>query len=711
MSDAQKALIQTSYEEAKKIQELAQQALDDYKEEFYAQLNAGTIKEDSDAYYEGLAQINELEEACYESATAAIEQADALREIEYTKLQNAIDAFSRSVEKIDNIIKLAEARNEKVSESYYQTQIDNNNASLQANREKTILKLQEQAQYEKGSERYEEIAEEIADLNNEAYDLLVANEEAKDAIFALRFSALEDSVSNLQDIRDELDNFRDLLNEEAYIDSDTGALSAEGAAAIALIEKGIISAKQEIAEYTEGLEKLQEAFDNGLISEEEFNEKNKEYREGIVDAIDSVKEYNSALTDLYLTQLEQENDILKEIIDKRKEALHAKEDYYNYDKTIKSQTNDLNALRAQAAALAGSNSASAQAELKRLQQQIKDAEEELADTKREHSIEMQEQGYDQMADDLDNMLESTEKEIQSNADKQLQIVQEMLDKKVAMYASSYDKINEIIAQTGFVGSTDFEEWLKEQGTQSGSQSSASEAGTSQSDYTATTPVQDIDASNTLISDEDEAFNSKYEKELAILGALKAIQKLGEEGYSIVSAIGKEAMLAELRDFLTELDSTSINPSASMSSVVKQLKEKLGLTGYASGSKYVPEDQFAWTQENGSEIITLPDGSVLTKLPRGSGVVPSKLTENLFGLANSAEDIMANTVGNAMRYINNIVNNGGNNITYHYDSLLTVNGDVDKAVLPELQEILKQSYQYTTQQMTKDALRGGNKLRR
>ena len=41
----------------------------------------------------------------------------------------------------------------------------------------------------------------------------------------------------------------------------------------------------------------------------------------------------------------------------------------------------------------------------------------------------------------------------------------------------------------------------------------------------------------------------------------------------------------------------------------------------------------------------------------------------------------------------------------------MNGDVDKAVLPELKEILKQSYQYTTQQMTKDALRAGNKLRR
>ena len=72
--------------------------------------------------------------------------------------------------------------------------------------------------------------------------------------------------------------------------------------------------------------------------------------------------------------------------------------------------------------------------------------------------------------------------------------------------------------------------------------------------------------------------------------------------------------------------------------------------------------------------------------------------------------MSNTIGDTMKYINNVVNNGGNTITYHYDCLLNVEGNVDKDALPGLQEILKQSYQYTSQQMTKDALRAGNKLR-
>lgn len=41
------------------------------------------------------------------------------------------------------------------------------------------------------------------------------------------------------------------------------------------------------------------------------------------------------------------------MISKRKEATQAKEEYYSYDKKIREQTNDVNALKAQIAALEG----------------------------------------------------------------------------------------------------------------------------------------------------------------------------------------------------------------------------------------------------------------------------------------------------------------------------------------------------------------------
>jgi len=50
------------------------------------------------------------------------------------------------------------------------------------------------------------------------------------------------------------------------------------------------------------------------------------------------------------------------------------------------------------------------------------------------------------------------------------------------------------------------------------------------------------------------------------------------------------------------------------------------------------------------------------------------------------------------------NNGNENIAInnHYDSLLTVNGNVDRDALPGLEKLLQKSYEYTSKRMYKDA---------
>ena len=54
-----------------------------------------------------------------------------------------------------------------------------------------------------------------------------------------------------------------------------------------------------------------------------------------------------------------------------------------------------------------------------------------------------------------------------------------------------------------------------------------------------------------------------------------------------------------------------------------------------------------------------------------------------------------------------IGNGGE-VNVHYDSLLTVNGNVDKDALPGLRDLLQQSYEYTSQKMYKDLSKLGFK---
>ncbi len=48
------------------------------------------------------------------------------------------------------------------------------------------------------------------------------------------------------------------------------------------------------------------------------------------------------------------------------------------------------------------------------------------------------------------------------------------------------------------------------------------------------------------------------------------------------------------------------------------------------------------------------------------------------------------------------------INIEYDSLLNVQGDVTRDTLPPLQRILEQSYDYTKEQIIRDARKGGLK---
>lgn len=502
VSDSVRKTYQESLNAAEEIYTNLTQQLVDYQNEFNDLISKGYIQKYSDEWYEGYAKIHEFNEAIDSAGVSIVDFEDKIREITYTKIQQLIDGFERAMDKLDARIDLMESRDETVPESLYQKQLDANNSRITGNKQMRDAKLEEQALYAVDSKRYQELAEEINKLDTETLGLMEDNEKLKDTIFELRFTPLEEGIEKMESLRGELKDFMNLLNEDAYFDK-KGGITSEGVAALALLEQSMYSAKQEIADYRKGLDKLQESFDNGVISEVEFNEKSEEYRKGIRDSIADVQDYSETLTKLYLNQMKQENEYLQKIIDKRKEALKAKADYYDYDKKIRSQSKDVNMLKSQIAALEGVNNASAQAELKRLKQQLSDAEDELSETKRDHAIDMQEKGYDTMSDELNEILENTEYEIVHNADKQQSVIQSMLQNVVSMYSSAYGKINEIIHNTGWVGSTDFNSNQSNLSTQEGAvnqvtnatqhQSNVSSTGTAQS--TVTSPIKNNDSFN------------------------------------------------------------------------------------------------------------------------------------------------------------------------------------------------------------------------
>lgn len=451
---------------------------DEYQKEVNSQIASGVLKQGSEDYRSAQKNLNDFTANIYKASQELIELQDKLVQLRVDAIQTIIDTFKRRSDKLDKYSSLLEAKDETVPESVYQERLDNNNDTIRKNQEARAIWLQRQATEDVNSDNYKKYAEEIQKLDESTLDLMKDNEDLKNSIYSLRIKNLEDAIKGYDDLETELKGFRDLLNDDAFLDK-KGGITDEGLAQITLLSQSIGNAKQKISDLTTGLQKVKELYDNGVISLKEYNDKSAEYRKELQSSTSDVKSYQKSLTDLYQNALKTEVDALQKVISKRKEATQAKEEYYSYDRKIREQSNDVNALKSQIAALEGVNDAATLAKKKKLEEQLRSSEQTLDDTKRDHRNELISEGFQKMSDDLNQMLEDTEYEISHNADKQNEIIQSMLNKQVGMYQEAYSKINSIIKNTGWVGSNDFNNNQSQMSSQTGAQNQASNASQSQ----------------------------------------------------------------------------------------------------------------------------------------------------------------------------------------------------------------------------------------
>ena len=480
-SDNMYGSLQESIKNQQDVAGKLQSQIKSYQDEINKLMANGYMAEYSTEWYEAQAALNGFKEEAAEAETTLIELQDQLRELDLLKLQQAIDELDRTAKRLENNTDLTESKGEQISEKDLQAQLDNANAQIQANYNKRQELLRDQAKYDVGSEKYNEIAEEIEKLDDSIYDAMKNIEDLKNKIWEVRWQPFFDGQEALGDLIDQTDDLRGLLNSDAFVGKN-GGLTLDGIANIALINQGMIAAKQQIKNYNEALKKLDEDLKNGNISTEEFEEQQKDFLDQISSSVNIVEDYKDSIVDLYTKMLEQENEVAQKSIDKQKELLDIKKKNADYNKTLRKQARDVNTLKAQIAALEGTNNASAQPELKRLKAQLRDAEEEMQDTRDDHEYDVRQNGLDGLSEDLDKQLEETLYDVTHNAEKQEQVISGMLNRVVGNYQQAYDKIQQIINSTGFVPNKDLSNNLGNLGTSNGAQDQVDNSMTNAPNY-------------------------------------------------------------------------------------------------------------------------------------------------------------------------------------------------------------------------------------
>lgn len=127
-----------------------------------------------------------------------------------------------------------------------------------------------------------------------------------------------------------------------------------------------------------------------------------------------------------------------------------------------------------------------------------------------------------------------------------------------------------------------------------------------------------------------------------------------------------------------------------------------LKGYAKGTKHVGSNRIAMTNENGREIIVTKDGWI-TPLEASDMVIPNDITETLIDMAERQQNYAMN--GNFKMPELKVKDGSGNSVNNVYNTF-TVQGDLTRDTLPELNKILDLASSKTQNDIRKNKRRFG-----
>lgn len=432
-----------------KERDKVQQSMTDY-------LNVNGHNKKDKAYQEMKKNLTDLNTSIVEADTHIQEAKAALEETRENLKQWQIDRWERAGDKQDASLsykKNADDINYQLSTNDYEERLKTYDKIIRADEEKRQLLAEEIAanQANGGAWSNEEMQKKIEEYDNLTASIIKSKEAMQQLAqeeIDFRFKPLDEAQNKLSNLVSELKTAQKLLGDTESFYNDDGAFSTNGLTNILLVQEQIDATKDKIANYREGLNKLDEMYKNGAIGPEYYKTKTDEMLKSLQQESATLADLKQNLLDMYTTQVTKENDLLQENIEKRKDALSAKEKYYDYDKTLKKKTKDINALKAQIAALEGTSNAASKARLEKLRAELADAEDDMADTMHQHEVDMKNTGYENFSDEANKALDNTLDAVKKNAAFQEAIIGSMLSNVKANYDSTYKHLGDVMDQYG-----------------------------------------------------------------------------------------------------------------------------------------------------------------------------------------------------------------------------------------------------------------------
>lgn len=302
------------------------------------------LKEGDEEWVEMQDKIRDCEAAILDNKIAIEEYREEMKKLSVDAFELVRNAFSykddfltTQQDYVKGYADYLEALNIDVPEEVYdklieieQQKRENNVADLVSAREQ-FAEI-EAAGYTAADEEWQDAYSTITDLEKKIQDSDIAMAEWEKTIRDMDFEKFDRFTSRLDDLNSELENLRGLYDDEDVAFED-GTWTEEGITSLGLAYHQMELAKQKSQEYAKEIEELNEVYNRGEMSEQEYYERLQELKDGQWSAINAYESAKDAIVDLEEARIDmieeginEEIEAYEELIDLRKKELESERD-------------------------------------------------------------------------------------------------------------------------------------------------------------------------------------------------------------------------------------------------------------------------------------------------------------------------------------------------------------------------------------------------
>ena len=612
--------------------------------------------------------------------------------------------------------------------------------------------------------------EEYYEMQNEIDQVAISLKEAQNKVVEFQASIRDlkwEQFDQLQDaigrITSESDFLIDLMSHKDMYDKD-GNMTEQGLATMGLHGVNYNTYMAQADKYKEEMLKISEELANDPNNQKLIDRKN-ELIDAQQQAILSAEDEKDSIKDLIQDGIDKQLDALDDLIDKYLDCLDSEKDLYEYRKKIGEQSEKIASLQKQLSSLQGDNSEENKAKLQKLKEDLKSAQDDMEETQYDKYISDQKKLLDELKQDykkaLDDRMDNVDvlisdaiASINSNSSNISQTLQ--TESKNVGYTLSGEMQTIWTSQSGIISQygDDFsskltgvnsaienvynrqkdmidainamaEKWIakadqmlqqptKTEGVLEEVEQKPDKDNVAEGNPTPDPPKVSDDESirDAVLVDPDEP-KKKPNKNKTGNGKAEVGDKVTfSSGRYYEASDGSGAsgnMYLGKKVKITRINKGSKYPYAIDATDGTELGwVKLNqLKGYASGIMRVPNDQLAWTLEQGEEAIVRNDGSILTPLSRDVSVLNADMTKNLWDFMGNPGSFLSDYSDGEKFGVKNVDNSSSVDVGGVTIQCTLPNVIDSKAFVREL--VNNKDAERAIKAMTIDRIRGGSSL--